>query len=194
MGPSGVQASILEEEMTYTGAELAPHFILRKTSLRGSALISFKGSCLVETESLVDWEDRLVSDHIRAKKMLHFLGEFFGLTLREGVLLQRRLVTMIKECIESQLKNGERLFQKGDDLYSIDDRKLNVSIVAPSGVSQLLHIGINIDPEGAPVPAIGLDQLGVDPDLLATQLTEKFLQEWKSVEWACTKVRVIHSS
>ena len=74
---------------TYTGQELRPHYLLAEMGIRGSGIGAFVGPCQVATQHLVDWEDRLANDRIEAESMLHFIGEFFGATLKEGVLLQR---------------------------------------------------------------------------------------------------------
>src|SRR3954454_24435196 len=83
----------------YAGVELRPHFLLTELGLRGSALGAFIGPCLVKTEHLVDWEDRLASDFIQAKMMVHFIGEFFGSGLREGVLRQRLFMAQIAQSL-----------------------------------------------------------------------------------------------
>jgi hypothetical protein len=189
-------------QLAYTGAELRPHFLLSQFNLKGPALAAFIGPCQVETEHLVDWEDRLAKDHIQAKAMVHFMGEFFGSTLKEGVLRQRLLMATMAQSINDRLggRMGEfRVTREGDDLFS-KGRKLSVSIVTASPVSMLLHAGINIDPAGAPVPAIGLSELGIaggagDLPLQLEQWIDEvlrsFANEWESIEWACAKVRPV---
>lgn len=181
------QLSILfsTQEKTYTGKELSPHFLLTQLGLKGSALGAFIGPCQVETEHLVDWEDRLAKDRIVAERMLHFIGEFFGMGLREGVFLQRLLMSLMLEELSSK-----GLHRQGDDLFLVD-RKLSVSIVTASPVSILLHVGINVNPQGAPVPAVGLNELGVIPQEWAQRVLNRFASEWEGVHWACTKVRPV---
>ena len=87
-----------------------------------------------------------------------------------------------------------RLTRSGDDLFvhaAGGARKLSVSIVTASPVSLLLHTGINVDPSGAPVPAIGLAELGVEPKAWAEAVLSRFSEEWKEMEWACVKVRPV---
>lgn len=189
------------EPLTYTGAELRPHFLLSRFQLRGSALAAFIGPCRVDTAELVDWEDRLAEDRIEAASMLHFLGEFFGPTLRESVWMQRLLIAQLEAALRELLEKGgtsarsARIRRSGDDLFVAldgqDERKLSVSIVTASPVSQLLHLGINIDPAGAPVPAVGLRELGIEPEQLAALVLERFSAEWSEVSWACAKVRPV---
>jgi hypothetical protein len=63
--------------------------------------------------------------------------------------------------------------------------------VTASPVSQLLHAGINVDPWGAPVAAIGLQELGSEPRAFAEEILRAFAREWEGVEWACAKVRPV---
>jgi hypothetical protein len=181
-------------ERAYTGVELRPHFLLTELGLKGSGIGAFIGSCRVATEHLVDWEDRLAQDRIEARWMVHFIGEFFGFQLREGVLLQRLLMALMAETLNDRLAGPERLRRDGDDLFfphTGSARKLSVSIVTASPVSLLLHAGINIDPEGAPVPAIGLRELGISPEEWVPALLKRFSAELESIDWACAKVRPV---
>ncbi|HUP58131.1 MAG TPA: DUF366 family protein [Bdellovibrionota bacterium] len=177
-------------ERGYTGQELRPHFLLTELGLKGSALGSFIGPCRVATEHLVDWEDRLASDRIEARSMVHFIGEFFGAQLREGVVLQRLLMAIMGETLNER-KPSELVLRRGDDLF-FKERKLTVSIVTASPVSLLLHTGVNIDPTGAPVPAVGLPELGVtDARAWSESVLKRFAEEHESMEWACAKVRPV---
>lgn len=180
----------IDEPIAYTGVELRSHYLLetfgKKIDLRGSAVVAFAGPCEVRTDHLVDLEDRMKGDFIRAKSMLHFVGEWFGMDLREGVLLQRLFVAKVAELL--------KLERHGNDLYSgvgADRKKLSVSIVTASPVSVLFHLGINIDPAGAPVPAVGLIEWGVDPTEFARTCLDAFSRECEGVAWACAKVRPV---
>ncbi|MBU6376082.1 MAG: DUF366 family protein [Bdellovibrionales bacterium] len=183
-----MKTQIIEAPLSYAGAELRPHFILSKFKIQGSALVAFVGPCDVKTEELVDWEDRLASDSIQAREMLHFLGEFFGPTLREGVWIQRVLMSIASDVLRQTFSVS--VVREGDDLW-ISDRKMSVSIVTSSAVSQLLHVGINIDPTGAPVKAVGLAEFRIDPRIFATEVLARFSKEFESVHEACTKVRPV---
>lgn len=191
-----IQSRLIPEQMPYTGPELRPHFLLQKWQLRGSALAAFIGPCEVKTEHLVDWEDRLENDFIRSKLMVHFLGEFFGITLSEGVLFQRLFMAIAGD--EIARTTGVDISRSGDDLFWIDadgvQRKLSVSIVTASPVSVLLHAGINLDATGAPVEAAGLFDLGMgghEIHELIRRVLGLFEEEVRSVEWACAKVRPV---
>lgn len=184
-----IATALAEGTRPYTGVELRPHFLLTEMGLRGTALGAFIGPCEVKTEHLVDWEDRLASDHIAARAMVHFIGEFFGASLREGVLRQRLLMASVQQDLAARLP-GRQVRRAGDDIF-VDGRKLSVSIVTASPVSQLLHVGINVDPAGAPVAAVGLGELGIEPRAFASSVLKAFAEEWDGIEWACAKVRPV---
>lgn len=59
-----------------------------------------------------------------------------------------------------------------------EKRKLSVSIVTATPVSCILHLGVNVDAQGAPVNAIGLSELGLNPSILA----KKMLSLWREEE------------
>ena len=125
--------------------------------------------------------------------MVHILGEWFGMPLVQGVLWQRLLISIFAQELRKQVL-GLHLEQTGNDLYVIGSgikKKLSVSIVTATPVSVVFHLGVNIDPTGAPVVAVGLGTFGVD----AVQLTKNFLKraeaEWQHVAWACAKVRPV---
>lgn len=194
-----ITPKFIEEKTPYTGPELRPHFLLEKFKLPGSAVVAFIGPCEVKTEHLVDWEDRLAKDFIRANLMVHFLGEFFGPTLAEGVLYQRLFMAIAGQEIARTA--GKTITRSGDDLFwndGKDERKLSVSIVTASPVSRLFHAGINLDATGAPVKAAGLFDLGIGAahDLvpvkdLALRILTAFAREAEEIEWACAKVRPV---
>ncbi len=183
-----LQTHFHPEVLPYTGDELRPHFLLSQFRIKGSGILAFHGPCEVKTESLVDWEDRLVQDFIRAREMVHFIGEFFGLGLGEGVWLQRLFMAQARDLVAEL--SGKTVRRDGDDLFW-NDRKLSVSIVTASPVSVLLHVGINIDATGAPVSAAGLKDIDVNATAFTRTLLSRIADEWASVQWACTKVRPV---
>lgn len=184
---------ILEKEITYFGAELRPHWVAEQTKNFGSALVAFRGGADVRTDALVDIEDREANTFIKAKSMVHFLGEFFEGDLNWAVAQQRLLTVIIQEALVDA-KLGGTFRRDGDDLYwrQSDDskwRKLSVSIVTGSPVSSLLHFGINLDPAGAPVDAVGLDEIGIeDWAEFAAAVLQRFSAELASQWKARTKV------
>lgn len=190
-----IKTKFFDGQKIYDGKQLRPHFLLTEGKLESNAVGAWIGACEVKTEALVDWEDRMVGDFIRSKKMIHFIGEFFGASMPEAVGLQRLFMSLAQNEIQKSANVSIR--RSGDDLF-FEDFKLSVSIVTASAVSKLLHVGINIDSEGAPVKAKGLKDLGscrewsdVEFQGLTERILKTFEDEWNSIEWACVKVRPV---
>lgn len=185
-----VQLKILDKTIPYTGVELRPHWGLETTGIYGSLLTAFAGPCEVPTAHLVDWEDRLASDHIRAGSMLHVIGEFFGTSLEAGVLYQRLAMVWAERLLRVE---GLDVVRSGDDLY-VADAKLSVSIATVSNVSVLIHWGINIDAAGAPVKATGLSRLGWGQSevlAFAKKWLTHYIGELEEIRVAQCKVRSV---
>lgn len=182
-----MEFQVLEGQTPYTGKELRSGWISQKTGLHGDAAAGFVGPCRVATEDLVDLDDARAGEHIESASMAHVIVEHPGCALQAAVLRQRLLVSLLCEAL--RLK-GCGVVRDGDDVYC-GNRKLTVSIAAPGPQSSLIHLGINIDPSGAPVPAIGLSELGVEPRALLADLLERYRTELTSCRHAETKVRKV---
>jgi len=182
-----IQYVVLEDTVRYTGRELRSGWIRETTGLEGDAAAGFTGPCHVATADLVDMDDARQGETIVAAEMAHVIVEFFGCSLAVAVLRQRLLVCILCEILE---RRGFAVSRDGDDVY-VGDRKLTVSIAAPSPQSALIHLGININPDGAPVPAIGLEELTVSPAELLETVLLRFERELASAAHAETKVRTV---
>lgn len=85
-------------------------------------------------------------------------------------------------------EKGHVLVRKGDDLY-FAEKKLSVSIASCSAVSAMIHLGINIENNGTPVPTCALKDFAVDPQSFATELMLRFSDEYNSILEATQKVK-----
>jgi len=177
---------VTDRQLTYTGAQLRSLWIYDTFGLSGDALVAFTGPAKVPTEALVDHHDRRAGDFIAATSMLHLIIEHFDTSLICAVLRQRLLMSLI--CDQLRQHDVPDLTRRGDDLFSAQ-AKLSVSIATISPVSTLIHTGINIDSEGAPVEACGLQDFGIEPRQLARSIAEAYTSEMASVEAARCKVR-----
>ncbi len=178
---------LIDEEIKYIGSQLQPHWIYKNFKMQGDAIVAFIGECEVKLTEMVDIEDVINNEPIYSKSMLSFITEQFNINLVEGVFRQRLLICIIKELLE---KRGIFVVRNGDDLM-IDGKKLSVSIATKSTTSILIHTGLNIDSEGAPVKASGLtSDLGItDIKEFAKEVMEAYAEELKDIELASTKVR-----
>ena len=182
-----VEMKILDERIDYTGDQLCSHFVREKAGITSDGVVAFKGACAVTGSRLVDLEDAEQHSSIIAEEMLHFIGEHFECTLREANYRLRLFVSILGESVR-ELVPGLALTRNGDDVY-IAERKLTVAIATVSPVSTVFHCGVNIDPQGAPVPAIGLGEIGVDADQFAATVLECYRNECLSIDSAIRKVR-----
>lgn len=177
----------IDEEIKYIGSQLAPHWIYKNYKIQGDAIVAFCGECEVKLTEMVDIEDVINNEPIYSKYMLSFITEQFNVDLVEGVFRQRLLICIIKEELE---RRGVFVERNGDDLM-IKGGKLTVSIATKSMTSVLIHTGINILSEKAPVKACGLtSELGiVDIKEFANTIMQRYSDEIKDIELASTKVR-----
>lgn len=182
-----MKTKLIKEEIKYIGSQLTPHWIYRNFALQGDAIVAFKGECEVKLTEMVDIEDVINNEPIYSKYMLSFITEQFGIELVEGVFRQRLLICIIKELLEER---GIFVVRKGDDLM-IDNKKLSVSIATKSVTSVLIHTGLNILSQGAPVEASGLtSELGInDIDEFAQEVMKRYSEEIADIKLASTKVR-----
>ncbi len=177
----------IDEEIKYIGSQLQPHWIYKNFKMQGDAIVAFVGECEVKLTEMVDIEDVINNEPIYSKLMLSFITEQFNINLVEGVFRQRLLICIIKELLE---KRGIFVVRNGDDLM-IEDKKLSVSIATKSTTSILIHTGLNIISDGAPVKASGLtSELGItDIKEFAQEVMNAYAEELKDIELASTKVR-----
>ena len=182
-----MKTKFIDENIKYEGWQLCPHWIYKNYKIQGDATVAFIGECEVKLTEMVDIEDVINNEPIYSKSMLSFISEQFNIGLVEGVFRQRLLICTIKEALE---KRGFKLTRNGDDLF-FDEKKLTVSIATKSATSVLIHTGINIISEGAPVKASGLtSELGItDVKALAQEIMTNYAEEIDDIILASTKVR-----
>lgn len=182
-----VSTSLIDRVIDYDGTQLRSHFVREITGIPGDGIMAFSGTCYVMGKNLVDIEDAEASNSIVAQDMLHFICEHFQIPLREMNYRLRLFITIIREIL-SELAPQWTITRDGDDLYE-GNRKISVGIATVSATSALFHCGINIDPEGAPVPAVGLNEFKVSPAELAGRVLDAYRAECESIELAVRKVR-----
>lgn len=178
---------LIDKEIKYEGWQLCPHWIYKNFKIQGDSIVGFIGECEVKLTEMVDIEDVINNEPIYSKSMLSFISEQFNVNLVEGVFRQRLLICKIKEALE---KRGFKILRDGDDLF-YENKKLTVSIATKSATSVLIHTGINIDSEGAPVKASGLtsDLKITDVKDFAKEVMISYAKEIDDIILASTKVR-----
>ncbi len=181
-----MKTKFIKKEITYTGRELSSLFAYKNFDLQGDSLIAFCGPCLVEVADLADQADVKTGSFIKSERMVHFIVEKFELDLAEGVYRQRLYMSIIKEIIEELAT--VKVVRRGDDLF-VKNKKLSVSIAVLSPVSTMIHIGINISAKEAPVPAIGLSNLGIDEKVFIQKFLSAAAGEEEEIYLARCKVK-----
>jgi len=180
---------LFREPRLYDGRQLTSLWIFHQLGLIGDAVVAFRGPCRVELTEMVDQADVRALSPIFSADMLHFLVEHFENDLEKAVLRQRLLVVSIAEELS---RRGASLCRSGDDLF-FGERKLSVSIATVTPVSVVIHTGVNINPGDAPVPAVGLEDLGLagEWEEIAVSVMEAYARETEGVRLARCKVRAV---
>lgn len=177
-----------ETPMLYDGRQLKSHFAYEQFGISGDSIVCFEGPCRVELTEMVDREDVLAKAGIVSPRMLHFIVEHFDpvLDLEKAVLRQRLLVCLTDEILRETAR--QPLQRRGDDLYGPEERKLSVCVATRSLVSSSIHLGLNVQSGGAPVPTIGLEDLGLDPEEVGDRLMTAYCREIAGIQHARSKV------
>ena len=188
MSAAALKIALLEHELTYDGTQLCTAFIDRHAPGGGDAAVLFIGAADVPRENLVDLEDAEAGAFIYSPLMAHVVLEHPGLALPEAVCRQRLLVHLAGRWIEGRC--GARLDVRGDDLF-VHGGKLSVSVATRSPRGALIHLGVNVETEGAPVVAVGLRDLRIPPDEFLAAIGRLYADELVSVAHAAGKVRPV---
>jgi hypothetical protein len=184
-----VQTRLLEDEIAYDGSQLRSGWVAEVAGLQGEAAVAFLGPCDVSFAHMVDRVDLEARARILSPRMLHVIVEHPGLDLAHITTRQRLLMAIALEILNRNLSEP-LLHRDGDDLY-LRERKLSVSVATTSPTSGLIHAGFNVRGEGAPVPAVGLEEVAMDPHVFARQLLFAYAREIESAAQAAAKVRPV---
>ncbi|MFA4646959.1 DUF366 family protein [Pyrococcus kukulkanii] len=179
---------IKARRIDYDGSAIRSHWAYRNFGVLGDSLVVFRGRCDVKIEEMVDIEDLRQRKEIKSDDMIHYIVEVFW---HPDVLLASALQKLfIARLCELFSKKGVKVERKGDDIY-VGDRKLSISIATISPVSIKIHIGINVTSRGVPqdVKAIGLQELGIDPEEFMEESGRVLVEEFLKVRKDSMKVR-----
>ena len=182
-----------DRRIDYDGSQLRSGWIGESFGLDLDAAAAFVGACDVKPEHMIDLEDLAAKERIVSPDMLHFVIEHADGDPGRQALRQRLFIVCTLESLAASGVSGLR--RDGDDLFveraGERARKLSVSVATRSAPGTgLIHAGLNIDPTGAPVPAIGLAELEIDPRALAEDVLRRYAAEIAGVRHAATKVRL----
>jgi hypothetical protein len=181
-----VETHFHAEPLAYTGRELRSHFAYEQFGVLGDSIVAFVGPCYVPIDHLVDLEDVRSGAFIQSSLMVHWIAEHFETGLAEAVLGQHLAVRLLGEILAAGGVGD--LAVRGDDLF-VGERKASVSIATRSPVSAMIHLGLNVQTDGAPVAAYGIAEAGLDAAGVARDLLAAYAAEHASVQRAIAKVR-----
>jgi hypothetical protein len=145
----------IDKSFEYDGSQIEPSWAFKSFKIKGSSIITWRGSMNIKKSNLKDFED--IGLEIKSDDMIHFMIEHFDsqpANLEIAYLRQRLLVMILEEELS---KNGIATVRKGDDIY-INSKKLTVSIATASISSMKIHLAMNLTNKGTPddVDTIGL--------------------------------------
>lgn len=148
----------INKSFEYDGSQIEPSWAFKLFKIKGSSIITWRGSMNIKESNLKDFED--IGLEIKSDDMIHFIVEHFDCqpaNLNLAYLRQRLLVIILKEELANY---GIVSIRKGDDIF-INSKKLTVSIATASISSIKIHLAMNLVSEGTPddVDTIGLFEL-----------------------------------
>lgn len=180
----------LRRPRAYDGTQIGPLWAYKELGRQGDSLIAFMGRCSIPTRHMIDQEDVRRRARIASPRMLHFIAEHFDAPpdLEKGVLRQRLFATLVHEELRARGAGGIR--REGDDLFTLKEEKLSISVAAATPVSTKFHFGINvIRAAGVGVKTAGLRDLGIEPVPFAESLLESYRREIDGILDARTRAR-----
>ena len=182
-----MKTKFVNKIIDYTGAELRSLWIYESFGIMGDATVSFRGSCDIPPEHMVDSEDRRDGSAIYSEDMLHFIHEAFATGMGAMVLRQRLFISLVRDEL-LRLTGRTSIKRSGDDIYD-GGAKVTISIATVSPVSGLFHAGINVSSNNTPVKTRGLRDYGIEPGSFAKSLLGFFKTEMEGVKTAACKSR-----
>lgn len=190
---NAMRLAVVDAPLLYDGSQINPLWAYEYQDVRGDSIVVFRGA--MDVRDIKDVEDEKNKKAIRGSDLIHFIVERFDSPagIRQAYYLQRMLVVCIQDVLRNYGVPSERM---GDDLF-VDGKKLTVSIATAGISSEKIHCGINLTGKGTPpeASAIGLYELGIDPDLwkdIGKEIAERFVFEVEDIESDICKTRCLN--
>ncbi|HZL72717.1 MAG TPA: DUF366 family protein [Planctomycetota bacterium] len=180
----------LKRPLAYDGTQIGPLWAYREFGIQGDSLLAFVGRCAIPAKHMIDLEDIRRRARIASPRMLHFIAEHFDAPpdLEKGVLRQRLFSTLVHD--ELRARGAEGVRREGDDLFTLREEKLSISVAAATPVSTKFHFGINVVRAiNVGVKTAGLKDLKIEPEPFARALLESYRREIEGILDARTRAR-----
>ena len=178
----------LDEPLRYDGLQLSTAFVDSHAPDEDDVAVLFEGEADVPIEHMVDLEDAEAGDCIYSPLMAHWIVEHRDLPLPEAVWRQRLLGRLAADWIAHRA--GIAVEVRGDDLF-VGEGKLTVSIATRSPRGALIHLGMNVEIDGTPVPTAGLRDLRIPGREVLRAVARLYADEVASARHAVRKVRPV---
>jgi hypothetical protein len=185
---------IIEKEI-YDGSDLSDRFAykyFRKNVQATGNIITYVAPMRVETEYMVDLEDKLANDFIYSKKAINCLIEIPGIDLYAGVCFQRLYNSLLASILCNRYLPNSTCEVDGDDIYFLIDgerKKASVSIAKQCNNAVLIHTGININAgDKAPSFAYSTNLTDEQAEQFMNQAIELFYNMSRDIFIATTKI------
>ena len=182
-----MKTRFIPKRTDYDGSQLRSCFAMSELGISGDSIVSFVGAAAVK-EHMVDMEDKKNKEFIYSDSMLHFIIEHFDRDLEKAVIRKRLFLSIIMDEINKRSGKRRKLFRSSNGLYE-GKRKPTVAVATTSPVSTLIHVGLNITEEGAPVKVACLRDYRIEPKKFALDLMRRYHDEMKSVSGSTRKVK-----
>ena len=187
---SSMKSVVIDRQIMYDGSQIDPLWAYEYMDARGDSVIIFRGA--MDVVHVKDIEDEKDGKAIRGDSLIHLVVERFDspANIRHAYYLQRILIVCVQDVLRNLGVTAERC---GDDLF-VDGGKLTVSIATAGISSEKIHCGINLTDRGTPADAnaVGLSELGIDPDLweeIGQEIADRFISEINDIESDICKTR-----
>lgn len=189
-----MKSKFITNSTNYDGSQLHPLYSYINHKMAGDSIIAFRGACQIHFDQMVDAEDLVAGAQIAGDDMLHFIVEVFNQNIMTAVSLQRLLVSIAQNILNSKsnILKKNPLTRSGDDLYFKNKsglHKLSISIASCSAVSSMIHFAVNITNAGTPVKTCALADFKINPKDFAESLMLEFKNEYASIVEATQKVK-----
>ena len=179
----------------YDGSDLSDRFgyrYFRKKMTGIGDIIAYIAPMHVESEHMVDLEDKLANDFIYSDKAINFLIEIPNISLYAGVCFQRLFNSLIASLLCGKYLQGSMCEIDGDDIFFLVDgerKKASVSIAKECNGAVLIHTGININ-AGARAPsfAFSTELSDEDANSFIEQTTDMFYKLVHDIFIATSKI------
>ena len=183
------------QKSVYDGSELSDRFAyryFRKSVNAAGNIVVFVAPMQVESDFMVDLEDKLANDFIYSEKAINILIEIPNISLYAGVCFQRLYNSLLASLLCATFLQNHICEVDGDDIFFVVDgqrKKASVSIAKQCNGAVLIHTGINIVAgEKAPSFAFSTNLSDEQVTNFSNQAIEMFYKMTQDIFIATTKI------